>query len=306
MNSLCRGRKLLYRHIASVVLSVFLVSSCFATRYVIVVTPKGIVLGVDSEVTHQEFKNGEQVQNAILTRTKVAIIKRHIVVGIVGLTRLRDPKGTVLFDFSDWIGRIQREVPGDISVESFAAIIEGKSRRIRDLLNNIPPAGRQGIRFRVPLQFVIFGYDHFVASGYTVFLKFDGNQLSGPFKLQVHPNKGISVDNVLTLIDSKVLAFQVACAIHQIKDPTSPAHAQAVAKFPAEVPALIAGKDIGLRRTADVVAFLLSLESRCDPQGVGPPYIITTIKKYGPISTDYYDANATRLVATKDALRSKP
>jgi hypothetical protein len=290
----------LYRRISTFLLMmVVLAQSCYATRLVFLVTPTGIVVGMDSKVLRQipDRKTGI-TRTTHVEQRKLTIINNRIVIGEIGISRMATPTH-VVYEFQPWISGIRHRTPSDVSVADFALIIKKETQIIADTLNANSKDALQGINpaYQMPLEFLIWGYDHLAPVGYSVRLEFHGMKITGPFLAQVHPVQW-------TPIESR-LGARNPCAVDKIEDPQSDAHRKVYTKFPSEMSAFDSKKDMGLQRATELVAFVLTLEAECDHQGVGPPYRVATIPKFGSAYFDIYDARANKLAPQKAKATSR-
>jgi hypothetical protein len=248
---------------------------------------------MDSKVLRQipDRKTGI-TQTTHVAHRKLAIINNRIVIGEIGISRIAAPTH-VVYEFQPWISGIRHRTPSDVSVADFALIIKNETQIIADTLNANTRDALQGINpaYQMPLEFLIWGYDHLAPVGYSVRLEFHGMKITGPFLAQVHPAQGKPIESRL--------GARNPCAVDKIADPQSDAHRKVYTKFPSEMSAFDSNKDMGLQRASELVAFVLTLEAGCDYQGVGPPYSVATIPKFGSAYFDVYDARANKLASQK-------
>jgi hypothetical protein len=262
--------KMLKVHFTTLILACVWLQTSSATTVVYVVTPSGIVVGIDGKVNHPDG-----------TAVKMFLLNHRVALADIYAERATKKDGTAtLYDFPVWVKSIKRKIASATTVEEMSRIVADDTTRtfsfaIEAINSGIMTQNNSGLD-NVLVQYIMAGYDSGGPTIYSVGIDIDWKRKSttAPNRVLVQPEKGQRVD-------SRIGAFGQHVAISQIGDAQSDAHRKAVAKLPLEYQVMDAGKDLTLEQASNVVRASLGIEAEANPKFVGFPIVVVTIPKTG-------------------------
>jgi len=253
--------------------SVFIPPLCRATSAVVVVTPYGVVIGIDSKIVRDRRVRGPPVP-----QDKAVIVQDRLVVAIVGEVNFAAQKGKerVEYKFEDWIQAIKGKCPQNMSVFALTSLIESVSRSTFRNYDRFVRAGAFERDNSIPIQYLVAGYDSGIPNITRVYFEIDWAklQLKGPEKKVEHPNANSKVDFDF-LVDGQ------NDIVKQLANRESGGYKEMLALAPNEIPKLVSGKNLTLIEGRKACRAALRYETNHHKDKVGPPYVIFVIPPFG-------------------------
>jgi hypothetical protein len=294
-------RSIRYFSLTSLLVVFFFPRAADATALFYIVTPTGIVLGMDGKITIT--KNG--CSNTLLkvgTLRKIVLLKHRFAFGAVGMDKAIGPdKRTVLYDLPTWTRAVDHELNRNAPVNELVGIIEERSPDALSWINgHIGSYACPGYKYLV--QYVVAGYAASVPVVYEIGIQLDWehNAIRTPEQIQLNPCQSQKVDDATG-------GLGIAYAVNDMCNAQTDAYKKAVAKFPDQRVAYCSRNysNISLDEASDLVRVLLSVQSETNSDMVGRPFTIVTIPKSGKGRVKRYNkpfvSNATRLLERSDS-----
>lgn len=237
----------------------------------------GIAVSTDSKktsVTSDYVKVGEGPTE------KTILIKDRIVIVSVGVSGVR--YDSFHYDFATWVRNIQSSLPGDISVDDFAGIIETESAKqfsgFADLAIKRGAFKRRNSYDTCTdfIQYIIAGYQGGVPHIVVVHLEtdWDNGRIVGPKISFVEPD---GTDNSGYF---RAYFFGIKDSITDVANRNSYAYQKATAQSNVMERVLL-HQDISIDETVALSRILIGIEEKTNPSDVGGSVISAKILPNG-------------------------
>jgi hypothetical protein len=248
-----------------------------ATTVIIVITPAGIVVGADGKINAVCTDRNDCIDDN--TRIpKVFPVQGRFAIASMGLLRAdvldTHNKALFLYDFPQWVQYIQRQLPPEGQLSDLAKIVRDK---YKPTLSGLERALRDGIIAEPSADatpsYIVIGYQSGATYAYSIQASIDWNHRSvrTPVMTRVFPGTIDWVDSGLRIMGRK-------SALGGFCDPMSSAHKQISEWFP-NLSRFCTGHHLSLSEARSLVVALLTLQAEHDPERVGLPFRLVTIKR---------------------------
>jgi hypothetical protein len=259
-----------------------------ATSIVVITTRHGIVIGADGKITLTN-PGSERRPRSAGTRTKIVLVKNRIAVAQCGVESIGNGAVTP-YSFDSLVEYLQSNTSPRVDVTELVVVIKRKLSQMFEGFDVMLKAGRLR-RTDLPspedtlLQLYVAGYEHGQPLAYTVRLDIDwaALQLKEPVKSTIYPNPVRKNICITWTGGSEHGIIELASGV--VTDGTR----NAVKTMPIGLKALREGQDIPLGQTLALARGLLDLEVSSNPDTVGYPLTIFTIRQSGSKKHTYSD-----------------
>jgi hypothetical protein len=259
-------------------LIVFAALPCEATTAVIIVTPEGVVAGIDNLITTISFRSGQTTPPGF--GTKIAIVKERFVVASLGTEGIKKD-GKTVYAFVPWIQNIESQLTSDISVTGLTDVIKNEGSRTFDKLH-IDLSMQQGeikqtdSTLKDFVDFFVVGYENGVPIINEVSFNFDW---CNKILLKPESNTVFPVPNRPT--DFYVFITGWNFAIKEFANPQSYAYERLQADTPGALKKIITFNKLTLSEAREVVRSLINTQAEVNPSIVGKTNTIITLPREG-------------------------
>jgi hypothetical protein len=268
-----------------------LTPACLATTIAVAVTPEGIVIAADGG------ERGHTRTATFVSRTNVVKfvpVQKRLIVAAVGITDISwtsDDGARYEYHFDDWINKLQRELPADVTPEAMASKIADEGAVIFEPYNERIRKGKFKYgnnpteKFKVLIEYVILGYSlEPRIFDVQFFIDWDQQKVLPPKTVRMYPLPGIETGKATVTFFS----FGISQAIDDRDNPASYAYGRL--KQCQAFRDLQAGKWDGLSGIAGIVETEIKIEETVNPSMVFGDISATIITPTGtliPVTSPY-------------------
>jgi hypothetical protein len=284
------------RHFATLLaICLCLQSSGAATTVVVAVTPKGIVIGADGKIV-----GVAEDMIPTETRVKIFLLKKHLIVAGIGNEKaMSGDTGRVLYNFQDWVKKIDAQTDSKVSVGELAKIISNQMTTTFDFAVEAIKSGKltkeQARASGVDptfVEYIVAGYEKGVPTAYSIALVPDWSTrtLNGPFKVLLHPADGKDVNSRI-FARGHYSGFAFALAGTENTNEQK----RLATRVPVEFSLLGKHHTLSLDQASNMVRALLGIEADTEPQYVSFPITLVTVPITGDGWVRAYTKDVSRL-----------
>ncbi len=252
-----------------IIVAIACVQLSFATTVVMVITPKGMIVGSDSGYSEH---TGDFVTLNTGNVSKFVTVQDRFVVASIGtadISRPNPPFATISFyNFLTWIKKVEEAMPANVSVEDLAKGIQEKSAATfigfdEVLASKWFKQPKPLERFRPFIQYVIVGYAKEGPQIYVVqlYIDWDERKLIGPKTILLYPDSNAAGGNYF------VYGIGISQVLEDISNPRSYAYKQVSAECPS-FRTLMARHDITVAEAEPIVRAMIAVEEDTNPTEV--------------------------------------
>jgi len=272
-------------------LVLLLCSRCFCTTAVFVFAPGQIVAGTDrlasdlspaGTLTNQQFS------------TKIVLLNKRFIVACIGLEKSHS--GSILvYDFPEWINRVEVQMTPTTSALQLAAIVEKESSHTLTETVPIEKMMKDG-RLKhskeldsLLVQYIIAAFDNGLPTIIQVYYKFDwaGKHLIGPTQeVEIPDDKGTNIG---------VYTSGRTCGISNITDPSTYGYKSMTILAPTAFKKMIALHATLPDEGIQAARAMIDTEANAEPTYVGKGSTIILLPVTGDGTVTEYDKQKTRL-----------
>jgi hypothetical protein len=253
-----------YRKLVAFLFVFFLTHASVArcTTVIAIVTPKGIIVGTDAKIVTTVGVSLSPVNSAFVAQKIQLVVNNRILVASAGL------ESGPNYKFETWIQEISRDLPKDISVEDFVAVLERESATkfqnadIELATSQFKPPPFEFCRDFI--QYLVVGYQGGRPRVYGIeyHIDWERKHLVGPRLTAYHAPENHSVDLGLYSIGE-------VGAITELGNRDSYAHKQASLHAPGILEKLSSGQEITECEASKLIRALIKIEEGVSPTKVG-------------------------------------
>jgi hypothetical protein len=250
-------------------------SSAFGSSAVAVVTPQGIVVGVDEKsVVRCSGPCG------ILTGSKkIVVLQDHVVLGTAGLYTVLGNHFVAPYHFPSLVDQVKTRLTGDQGVSRVSEIVKEEAGKVFlwfDLYLRGGLIKQEDIPGDYPAEYLIAGYEAGAPAVYSVYVEVDWAQLrlKGIQRVLMHPKPNAKRQAAVYGVGSQRVLQQL---LHQRGD----LYRKLLSNAASESRRLLDHKQLSLQQAGRLVRAMLETEADSNPAHVGPPFTIVTIPKDG-------------------------
>jgi len=258
-------------NIKHLVAMLLLASYCHATTVVVVITPQAIYVGADGKHT-----SGGPIAHS-RPITKAVIFQKRLIVACLGICRMSLPSERTnkadVFDFTEWIGDVEKKAPANVSVSDLTSLLERESSvtfndfKVEDFIGAGAFDGQRPQKNFV--DFVVLGYDAGVPTVNRVKYEIDWSKRRLILRiLNDHPRPDTGRD-----FDFFILGESVTL-VNDVKNRESNTYKELVALVPNVVPKLAAMQPLSHDEATSLCLAVLKIQTK-HLKNIGPPYSIT-------------------------------
>lgn len=268
-------------HAAFYALAVILCApACFATTVILVVTPSGILIGVDGRIKTVCTDTSAPCIDDGAPTSKVSLIQKRFAVAVVGLLRAdimaADGKPLFVYDFQTWLEQIEDRLLLDVTVSEFSRIVQSEYKK--------PLVGlERAMQDRIITQddpnltprYVVVGYESGIPNAYSIKADIDWKYhlIRYPVVTHLFPVQGERLDHGLSIMGRK-------SALNGFCDRASPVNRRISQRF-HKLARFCSGQDLSLTEARSLIVELLMVQAEHDRDRVSPPFKVITIEKPG-------------------------
>ncbi|MBV9888337.1 MAG: hypothetical protein JO119_17465 [Acidobacteria bacterium] len=243
--------------ISLVALAFFSAPQALPTTVVAIVTPHGIVIGSDAKTLLTE----NRVPTASGSRpSKVELVKDRILVATAGFFAGGG------YEFHDWINKVSRNLPGDVSVQDFVSALNRESAK--EFQNFGPLATGKLARppfspsYDIFVQYLVAGYEGGFARMLEInfFVDWKKKFIGAP-KTNVVP---ISSEDLVS-----IHLIGERGALNDIRDGDSYSHKQALRIAPGAFAKIFSGEEITECEAVLAAGAIVRIQETATPSKVG-------------------------------------